>query len=36
MICYFKEPTDENPLFPCGICNKNINSNHKANKMFNV
>ena len=30
MIRYFEEPTDENPLFPRGIRNKNINDNHKA------
>ena len=30
MTHYFEEPTNENPNFPCGICNKNININHKA------
>ena len=32
MIHYFEEPTQENPTFPCGICNKNISDNHKAVK----
>ena len=32
MIRYFEEPTQENPTFPCGICNKNISDDHKAVK----
>ena len=27
---YFFEPSGENPKYPCGICSKNVNSNHKA------
>ena len=30
MIHYSEEPTQENPTFPCGICNKNTSDNHKA------
>ena len=27
---YFEEPTGENPKYPCGTCQKNVNKNHKA------
>ena len=29
-MSYFEEPTGENPIYPCGICNKKIASNHRA------
>ena len=26
---YFVEPTNDNPRYPCGICNKVIGKNHR-------
>ena len=26
---YFEEPTDDNPIYPCGICNRIIAKNHR-------
>ena len=27
---YFQEPTNENPVFPCGTCHKKVGNHHKA------
>ena len=35
ILHYFEEPVGENPVFPCGICTKNINTNHKTIKCSN-
>ena len=26
---YFEDPPGDNPIYPCGICNRNIRQNHR-------